>query len=60
MNQEQATKVIKSLEKKAKEISSSKASAIRFLQEVGILDENGKFTGPYKELGKACIAPTQG
>lgn len=58
MNKEHATKLIKALEKKGKEINS-KASAIRFLQEVGILDEAGKFAEPYKELGKACTAPTQ-
>jgi hypothetical protein len=59
MTEAETRKLIKSMKEQTKEITSSKASALKFLQDVGILDKRGRFTAPYRELGKACTAPIQ-
>ncbi|MDF1740905.1 MAG: hypothetical protein P1U86_17215 [Verrucomicrobiales bacterium] len=59
MSEEEARKLIDSMKQQTKEITSSKASAQKFLQDAGILTPAGKFAAPYRELGKACTVHTQ-
>ena len=59
MTEAETRKLIKSMKEQTKEITSSKASALKFLQGAGILDKHGKFTAPYRELGKVCTVRTQ-
>lgn len=59
MSETEAKELIDSMREQTKKITSSKDSARKFLVEVGILTEKGNFRAPYRELGKACTAPTQ-
>jgi len=59
MSEEDAKKLIESMKEQTKEITSSKASAQKFLEDVGILTSKGNFRKPYHDLGKACTAHTQ-
>jgi len=59
MSEQESKKLIKSMKKQAAKIKSSKANALSFLVDAGILNQKGNFTAPYRELGKACTAPTQ-
>lgn len=59
MSEAEAQALIESMKERTKEITSSKESAIQFLEKVGILTSEGEFTDQYQELGKACTAHTQ-
>ena len=49
MTEESINETLEAMDKAAKEALKSKESAIKFLQEVGILDENGEPTEMWKE-----------
>lgn len=59
MTPEHSKELSKALKEKAEEISGSKEKALKFFQEVGILDEDGKHTEPYRELDQLCTVSTQ-
>ena len=44
--------IVEEMKEFANKVSSSKEESIKFLQEVGILDENGKVAEPYKHVFK--------
>lgn len=50
MNEQDIQRLIELAKKKLEE--NSKQEALRSLQLAGILDENGNYTGPYKDLAK--------
>lgn len=59
MSEAETEELLESMRKQTEKITSSRESALKFLQKAGILDEEGDFSEPYKKLGAACTALTQ-